>query len=67
MYTDNTGGIGSALLHHVQSVYSDLRLFVYARNKRAVAFYQKAGFVVQNEHTDAGTGQPEYLMQWNRA
>ena len=61
------GGIGSALLDHVQGVYSDLRLFVYVHNKPAVAFYKKAGFAVQNEHMDTETGQPEYLMQWNRA
>ena len=59
-------GIGSALLRHVQGMYSELTLTVYARNICAVAFYKKAGFVVQNEHTDLDTGAQEYTMRWRR-
>jgi putative acetyltransferase len=59
-------GVGSALLRHVQGLHDDLRLFVYAHNKRAVTFYKKAGFTVENEHTDGGTGEPELLLRWIR-
>lgn len=60
-------GIGRALVCHAQGLYPDLRLFVYAQNKHAVAFYKKAGFAVQNEHTDTDTGEREYTMRWRRA
>ena len=59
-------GIGSALMHHVQALHSELALSVYKRNIRAVAFYKKVGFIVQNEHTDIDTGEQEYLMRWRR-
>jgi len=59
-------GIGGSLMRHVQGVSSDLKLSVYTRNKRAVAFYKKAGFAAEREQTDFSTGQQEYVMRWRR-
>ena len=59
-------GIGSVLMRHVQAKHSELKLSVYVRNICAVAFYKKAGFIVQNEHTDIDTGEQEYTMRWRR-
>jgi len=60
-------GIGKQLLDHAKSTRDTLSLRVYAKNTRAVRFYQREGFAVQEEDTDNGTGETELIMVWNRA
>ena len=60
-------GIGKQLLDHAKSTRDTLSLRVYAKNTRAVRFYQREGFAVQEEATDNGTGETELIMVWNRA
>lgn len=57
-------GIGSELLAKAKQQKSQLSLTVYAKNERALNFYQRADFTVVNEQLDETTGQVEYLMKW---
>ncbi len=57
-------GIGSELLAKAKQQKSQLSLAVYAKNERALNFYQRADFTVINEQLDETTDQVEYLMKW---
>ena len=57
-------GIGSELLVKAKQQKSQLSLAVYAKNERALNFYQRADFTVVNEQLDETIGQVEYLMKW---
>jgi len=56
--------IGRMLLNHVKSLNSLLLLSVYRNNERAVKFYLREGFSIEEESTDENTGEIEYLMRW---
>lgn len=59
-------GWGAQLLHQVQAIRNQLTLYVYARNARALRFYQREGFSITRSTTDSDTGQAEYQMDWHR-
>jgi len=59
-------GIGGALLEHVKARYDCLNLSVYETNRRAVAFYERHGFVKVGEGLDEHTGWPEMRMRFQR-
>lgn len=56
-------GIGKRLLDHVQSFHKELTLNVYKKNYRAMAFYQREGFLAVSEQLDEDTGEMEVTMQ----
>ena len=58
-------GIGKQLLDFAKARKGRLTLNVYRQNARAVKFYQREGFLVQQEGIDDDTGEAEYLMAWN--
>ena len=59
-------GIGKLLLDYVKDKRPELRLNVYQKNPRAVAFYQREGFKIQSEGVDEATGEKDYTMLWRR-
>ncbi|MCM1545168.1 MAG: GNAT family N-acetyltransferase [Ruminococcus sp.] len=59
-----SAGVGKALLDFVKSDKDKLRLHVYAKNERAIKFYIREGFTVQNELIDEATGENEFAMLW---
>lgn len=59
-------GIGKALLDEVKTGHNTLSLSVYKKNKRAVGFYLREGFVVQAEQHDECTGEMEWRMIWQK-
>lgn len=59
-------GVGSALMEQCKAGKELLTLAVYRKNQRAVAFYQRQGFALLQEHIDEATGQLELLMAWRR-
>lgn len=65
-YEAQSQGIGRHLLEYVKTVKDHLTLQVYQKNRRAVKFYQREGFLVQDEHVDENTGEKELLMLWRR-
>ncbi|WP_368251267.1 GNAT family N-acetyltransferase [Enterococcus sp. 2201sp1_2201st1_B8_2201SCRN_220225] len=60
-------GIGGKLLRHSQGLHSELTLTVYQKNSRAIAFYQRHGFGIQESQLDLATQEKEYLMKWHQA
>ena len=59
-------GVGGRLMDFAKSRRDRLQLHVYQKNVRALRFYQREGFRVQCEHTDGDTGEPEYVMAWEK-
>ena len=59
-------GIGRALLQRAKAGRSFLRLGVYKKNPRAIAFYQREGFVIESEGLDENTNEPEFTMAWRK-
>ena len=57
-------GIGTQLLGVVKKNHPSFTLSVYAKNSRAVQFYQRQGLKIIRRQIDE-TGNVEYIMQWN--
>ncbi len=57
-------GIGRDLLRHCKFLETELRLYVYARNVRAYAFYLRHGFRLEDERPDPLHGEMESLLHW---
>ena len=57
-------GAGKLLLDFVKERRSKLSLNVYQKNKQAIYFYQREGFIIQSEGLDEATGEKEYVMIW---
>lgn len=65
--TDAQGkGIGKQLLDFAKSIKPQLTLKVYQKNTRAIHFYKREGFSIQEEGLDVSTGEKEYTMCWQR-
>lgn len=60
-----SNGIGGELLERCKQEYPILRLDVYTKNLKAVNFYKKHGFNIEQEKENKETGEVEYLMVWN--
>ena len=50
----------------VKSLKGQLKLNVYQKNERAIKFYTREQFEIQDEQTDEATGEAEYLMLWKK-
>ena len=59
-------GIGKQLLDFVKSLKGQLKLNVNQKNERAIKFYTREQFEIQDEQTDEATGEAEYLMLWKK-
>lgn len=57
-------GIGKLLLDYIKDRKAKLSLNVYQKNTRAIHFYQREGFKIQQEGLDEATGEKEYVMLW---
>lgn len=57
-------GLGGRLLNHVKALRGRLELSVYTENRSARKFYDRHGFRLVREETNAGTGLPELLLEW---
>lgn len=56
-------GVGKALLNHIKEKNAELLLQVYKKNNRAVRFYLREGFVIDNEQIDKNTNEIELVMK----
>ncbi len=61
-----SNGIGKELLEFAKGIKEQLRLNVYQKNVRAVKFYQREGFKIQQEGRDDNTKEKDYLMTWTQ-
>lgn len=59
-------GVGRQLIHYVKDRKERLILHVYEKNKRAIHFYEREGFVVVSWGMDGDTGETEYVMEWKK-
>lgn len=59
-------GIGKQLLDYGKGLKPELSLSVYQKNSRAVAFYEREQFAVQEESLDESTGEKEFVMRWEK-
>lgn len=59
-------GVGKSLLDFAKDRKESLSLKVYAKNVRAVKFYEREGFKTTAEKIDGATGEREYLMAWEK-
>ena len=50
-------GVGKALMDKARSLHSSLELDVFKENSIGRKFYDRYGFIVQNETLDEGSGQ----------
>jgi len=57
-------GIGKALIRHVMVRFPDLSLEVYQKNTRAVHFYHRQGFRIEESAWQAETHHPTWIMRW---
>ena len=57
-------GVGRRLLEHVMDNWDELTLKVYAKNTKAVGFYEHMGFYMEDEADNEETGELEYTMSW---
>ena len=61
-------GHGARLLEHVQARRDQLELWVFQRNRDAIAFYAAHGFEVVESTDGAGNEEqePDHRMAWSR-
>lgn len=52
------------MLDFVKESRTQLSLNVYQKNTRAIHFYQREGFEIQNEGLDEATDEKDYVMTW---
>lgn len=57
-------GIGSRLMDYCKEHYEALHLDVYVQNEKAVRFYLKHGFEIQEKKISDSHQEPEYVMRW---
>ena len=58
---------GTKLISHCQARYPVLELDVFAKNVRAIHFYEKMGFSITEQRKSPDTGEEECRMRWERA
>ena len=61
-----SAGVGRKLMDHCKETRSSLRLNVYEKNRRALAFYLREGFQITAEGVDEATEEREYGMEWRK-
>lgn len=59
-------GVGKALLDYVKGIKSKLFLDVYYKNRRAISFYKREHFKVQEQNVDIDTKEKECRLAWHK-
>ena len=59
-------GYGKRLLNFIKGRRENIQLKVYKKNKKAVNFYLRNGFVIKEELLDEQTAEEEFLMEWKK-
>ncbi|MCM3739431.1 N-acetyltransferase [Oceanobacillus luteolus] len=59
-------GYGKRLLNFIKDRRKNIQLKVYKKNRNAVDFYLRNGFVIKEELIDEQTAEEEFLMEWER-
>ena len=59
-------GIGSQLLDYIKDMRERIELKVYKKNEKGIRFYKNKGFNIISESFDDDTGEPEFVMEWEK-
>lgn len=59
-------GIGKQLLERAKEQYCELNLTVYQKNSKAIQFYLREGFAIEQQKIDENTKEDEFTMQWKK-
>ncbi|MGG1617917.1 GNAT family N-acetyltransferase [Paenibacillus sp. NRS-1782] len=59
-------GYGKLILDWVKKQYDQIQLKVYPSNTKALNFYTKNGFIIQEESVDPATREKEFVMVWTK-
>lgn len=59
-------GYGKLLIDDIKKDYNDLILNVYIKNKKALDFYKREGFIIVEESLDSENNEREYLMKYSK-
>lgn len=59
-------GYGKLLIDDIKKDYNDLTLNVYIKNKKAIDFYKREGFIIVEESLDSENNEREYLMKYSK-
>lgn len=59
-------GIGTEIINFLKSEYPILHIEVYARNRKALAFATKMGFVIDGAIRHEHNNEVMYTMLWNK-
>lgn len=62
--TQQSRGIGKKLIQEMKQRKQRLTLRVYEKNQKAIAFYEREGFVKNGQGMDEETKEAEYEMSW---
>ena len=54
-------GLGTEMIRYCQALSPSLTLYVFRKNVRAIALYQRMGFQITKE-----AGKTRYIMEWKR-
>lgn len=57
-------GIGGKLIEYVKKGFPELSLEVYQKNQRAVHFYHRHGFRIEESAWQEETRHPTWIMSW---
>ncbi len=60
-------GIGSKLIEKCKQLHPVLCLDVYVKNQKAIRFYKRHGFKIEQEKENSLTGEKEYFMRRSKA
>lgn len=58
--------IGSRLIEFCKQRKSEIFLYVYKENEKAVTFYLKHKFQIEGEYIEKGSLRKEYKMEWKK-
>lgn len=59
-------GVGQLLMMHVKMIFPQLMLEVYLENHRALCFYQREGFHIQDTQFNEDTQHKTAIMLWEK-
>lgn len=63
---ERSKGIGRQLLEFVKNIKEQLSLNVYMKNEKAMKFYLREGFIIQEKGVDPDTGEQDCRMIWKQ-
>ncbi len=58
--------VGKDLMNHIKTRHDKLALHVYAKNVKALRFYEREGFILEEFTINKASEEKECLMKWSK-